>query len=68
MRSFITCRLLQMKSRYMRWAEYVVGMGEMGNTKFLLERDHSEDLNLDGKVILEWISGKQFGGLWQVVD
>jgi hypothetical protein len=32
------------------------------NTKFwsgnLKERDHSEDLGIDGKIILEWILGK----------
>jgi hypothetical protein len=36
--------------------------GEMRNTIFWLEnlkgRDHLEDLDVDGKIILEWISGK----------
>jgi hypothetical protein len=27
-------------------------------------RDHSEDLDVDGKIILEWILGKQSGKLW----
>jgi hypothetical protein len=26
--------------------------------------DHSEDLGVDGKIILEWILGKQGGKLW----
>jgi hypothetical protein len=27
-------------------------------------RDHSEDLGIDGKIILEWILGKQGGEVW----
>jgi hypothetical protein len=27
-------------------------------------RDHSEDLDVDGKVILEWILGKWGGKVW----
>jgi hypothetical protein len=27
-------------------------------------RDHSKDLGLDGKIILEWILGKQGGRVW----
>jgi hypothetical protein len=27
-------------------------------------RDHSEDLGVDGKIILEWILGKQGGKVW----
>jgi hypothetical protein len=37
-------------------------------TKFLSEklkgRYHSEDLGIDGKIILEWALGKQSGKLW----
>jgi hypothetical protein len=36
--------------------------------KFGLEslkgRDHSEDLGMDGKIILEWTLGKQGGKVW----
>jgi len=38
------------------------------HTKFwsenLKERDHLEDLGVDGKVILEWICGKQGENMW----
>jgi hypothetical protein len=38
------------------------------NTKFLSEclkgRDQSEDLGVDGKIILDWIVGKQGGKVW----
>jgi hypothetical protein len=27
-------------------------------------RDHSEDLGVDGRIILEWISGKQDRKVW----
>jgi len=27
-------------------------------------RDHSEDLGVDGKIILHWILGKQCGNVW----
>jgi hypothetical protein len=51
------------KSKRMRWTGHVVRMGEMRmRTKFLTEnlkvRDHSEDLDIDGKIILQWILGK----------
>jgi hypothetical protein len=49
----------------MRWVGHVAGMEAMRNTIFCLEnlkgRDHSEDLGVDGKVILELILGK-YGG------
>jgi hypothetical protein len=52
------------KSRRMKWAGHVACMGEMRNTsKILLEnlkgKHHSEDLGVDGKIILQWILGKQ---------
>ena len=51
------------KSRRMRWAEHLAGMGErrcickdlVGN---LRERDHLGDLAVDGKIILRWIFRK----------
>jgi hypothetical protein len=46
------------KSRRMRWAGHVARMGEMRNTYKILVRKpggkiHSEDLGVDGKIILE---------------
>jgi hypothetical protein len=51
------------KSRRMSWARPVARMGEMRMCKkFWLQdlkgRDHSEDLDIDGKIILEWILEK----------
>jgi hypothetical protein len=43
-------------------------MGEIRNAYSILVnpkgRGHSEDLGVDGKIILEWILGKQVGKLW----
>jgi hypothetical protein len=44
-------------------------MGDMVmHTKFWLEnlkgKDHSEDLGIEGKIILEWILGKLGGKVW----
>jgi hypothetical protein len=52
-----------MESRKIRWVGgYVPSMGLMRNgpkiSRNLLERDHLQDLSMDGKVILEWILGK----------
>jgi hypothetical protein len=49
-------------SRRVRWARHIARMGETKmHTVFRLEsqrgRDHSDDLGVDGKVILEWILG-----------
>jgi hypothetical protein len=33
----------------------------LGNQK---GRDHLEDLGIDGKIILEWILGKEGGKVW----
>jgi len=42
------------------------GVGQEVYTKFLSEnlkgRDHSEDPGVGGRIILEWILGKQGGG------
>jgi len=45
------------KSRGVRWAGYVAhGRWEMHTEFWLVNmgRDHSEDLDMDGKLILEW--------------
>jgi hypothetical protein len=44
-------------------------MGELRNTyKFLVGkhkgRDYSEDLSVDGRIILDWILGKQDENMW----
>jgi hypothetical protein len=31
---------------------------------FWLERDHSKDLSIDARIILEWTLGKQGGKVW----
>jgi hypothetical protein len=51
------------KSRWMRWADHVARMGYLRNAyKFWLEglneRDHSNDLGVDRRIILKWILGK----------
>jgi hypothetical protein len=49
------------KSRRVRWTGHVAHMGEM-LTKFwsknLKGTAHSEDLGIDGRIILEWSLGK----------
>jgi hypothetical protein len=57
------------KSTRIGWAWHVERMEEMRNLyNFLFEslkgRVHSEDLDVVGKVVLEWISGKQGGEVW----
>jgi len=57
------------KSRRMRWVGHVARMGRgavytglwWGNLK---ERDHSEDLGLDGRITLSWIFRNWDVGAW----
>jgi hypothetical protein len=54
-----------MKSRRMRWAGHVARMGKIINVhKMLFEslkgRDHSENLGVDGRIILNCILGKKW--------
>jgi hypothetical protein len=47
----------------MRWAGHVASVGKMRNMYSILVgslkgRDHSEDIGVDGKIILEWILEK----------
>jgi len=47
----------------MRRAGHVARTGEIRNTYSIVVgnaklRDHSEDLGLDGRIILEWVLGK----------
>jgi hypothetical protein len=52
----------------MRWVWHVACIGEMRNVHRILvrkpERDCSEDLSIDGKIILERILGKYGGKVW----
>jgi hypothetical protein len=56
------------KSRRVRWVGHVARMGrEEVHTAFLWgnlrERDHLEDPNVDGRIILKWIF-KKWDGAW----
>jgi hypothetical protein len=47
-----------------KWEGTIALLGEMHTTFWsenLKGRDHSEDLSIDGKIILEWIFEKQGG-------
>jgi len=54
------------KSRTMRWVVHVASMGKKRGTyrvqwKNLNERDHLEDLDVDGRIILKCILKELFG-------
>jgi hypothetical protein len=57
------------KSRRMQWAGQVVRVGEIRNAYKILVgnlkgKDHSKDLGVDGRIILEWTLGKYDGKIW----
>jgi hypothetical protein len=55
----VTYIIRTIKSRRMRWAGHVTHMGEMRSANnVLVGRGHTEDLGVDGRIILEWIFGK----------
>jgi hypothetical protein len=54
----------------MGWAENVVRMGEMRNAYKILvripeEKDHAEDIGVDGRITLEWEIGSDACGSGQ---
>ena len=52
------------KSRRMRWAGHVAGMGEEKGVYRVLLGDHCGDLGVDGWIILGWISRRWDVGIW----
>jgi hypothetical protein len=56
------------KSRRLKWEGHVERMRDMRNKKNCFKNlngiDHSEDLGVDGRIILEMIVGKWGGKLW----
>jgi len=65
------------KSRRLRWAGHVVNMEEMRNIYKILigkpeGKNHLEDLDIDGRIIFEWILEKWggscgFGLIWLMI-
>jgi hypothetical protein len=52
-----------MKSRWVIWAGHVADMGEVRNaykvwSENLKGKEHSQDLGVDGRIILDWITEK----------
>jgi len=61
-----------MKSSRMRWAGHVARIGRRElHTGFwwgnLRERDHWEDVGVDGRIILKFLFKKWDGGLWIIL-
>jgi hypothetical protein len=57
----------QIKSRRMRWVGYVERMGEQRKLYKVLvgkreSRNHLEDRRVDGRMVLDWITGRLIGG------
>jgi hypothetical protein len=47
-----------------RWANFIATSHPQFWLKNLKGRDYWEELGVDGKIILEWILGKQSGEVW----
>jgi hypothetical protein len=68
--TFFTCFVRVIKARRMRWTGHVACMGEVRGAYNILvgrpegRRHHWEDLGVDGRTTLRWISGKQGLGMW----
>jgi hypothetical protein len=61
--------IIRIKSRRMRWAWHVARMGIKGMhigfwRESRKERDHQEELDVCGRIILRWILEKQYGMVW----
>jgi hypothetical protein len=58
------------KSRRMKWMRCSTHRREEMHTTFLSEnlkgRDHSENIGVDGRIILDWILGRYGGVVWTV--
>jgi hypothetical protein len=52
----------------MRWAGHVARTGEMRSTYRILvgkpEGDHTEELRISERIILQWVLWKDCGNLW----
>jgi len=56
------------KLRRLRWTRNVARMMEMNGYNILVGKpegkNHSEDIGVDGTILLKWILGKSFEKLW----